>query len=155
MSDLPPYGLYKTTRALGDHVPAGRLVSFHNHGSPGPGVYLPSGWSANRASFHQNGHNVDEAFARTLEPLPPEGLYRVAEPFTCCEKNCRTFERDLLVQLGYDGDARAIVFVPEWTAAGLALPQTGSIVDPPRLARLAALKVPKASGEPSPGGLVH
>jgi hypothetical protein len=38
---LPPCGLYRTTLTL-DHVPAGRLVFFHNHGIRGR-IYLPSG----------------------------------------------------------------------------------------------------------------
>src|SRR6185436_5605612 len=101
---LPPCGLYRTKKQLGDAVPAGRLVYFHNHGDPGPGVYLPSGWSANRARWHDRGTPIpDPVWAETLQPLAPEGLYRVRETFTCCEKNCRSFEPELLVQLGYNG----------------------------------------------------
>ena len=49
MADLPPCGIYRTDLALGDEVPAGRLVYFHDHGDPGPGIYLPRDWVANRA----------------------------------------------------------------------------------------------------------
>ena len=52
---LPPCGIYRTLAQVGD-VPAGRLVYFHNHGDPGPGVYLPERWSANRAHFQARGH---------------------------------------------------------------------------------------------------
>src|SRR5262245_7482605 len=98
MADLPPCGIYRTTRALGDDVPAGRLVFFHRHGDPGPGVYLPSGWTANRARWHEHGHTIPSTdWADSLVPLPAEGFYRVREEFTCCAKNCRTYEVDLLV----------------------------------------------------------
>ena len=141
MSELPPCGLYRTRRALGD-IEAGRLVYFHNHGDPGPGVYLPRGWKANRAQWRQNGVPLpDEGWALHLEPLAPEGLYRVREAFTCCAKSCRTYEPDLLVQLGYNAAAEPILFVPEWTEAGLALPEQGTPIDADRIARLAPLKV--------------
>ena len=142
MADLPPCGLYRTTRAMGDHVPAGRLVYFHNHGDPGPGVYLPSGWTANRARWHEQGHTLpSEDWAASLAPLPAEGLYRVTEAFTCCSKNCRTYDADLLVQLGYDGTASALLFLPEWTPKGLAIPETGIRIDADRLSRLRPLRV--------------
>lgn len=154
MASLPPCGLYRTTVALGDHVPAGRLVYFHNHGDPGAGVYLPASWSANRARWRPDGHLLPTPeWARTLTPLPAEGLYRVRESFTCCAKNCRTYEVDLLVQLGYDGAGRGILFVPEWTSQGLAIPGEGLPVDPDRLAKLAPLKVVQASAEP--GSTAH
>ncbi len=47
MSELPPCGIYVTTAALGG-IPEGRLVYFHNHGDPGPGLYLPARWKGNR-----------------------------------------------------------------------------------------------------------
>jgi hypothetical protein len=141
MSELPPCGLYRTRRALGD-VAAGRLVYFHNHGDPGPGLYLPRGWKLNRAQWHANGVPLPDAeWARHLEPLLPEGLYRVREAFTCCEQNCHTYEPDLLVQLGYNGAAEPLLFVPEWTEAGLAVPEQGARIDADRVARLAPLKV--------------
>lgn len=143
MPPLPPCGLYRTGRPLGDAIPPGRLVSFHNHGNPGPGVYLPSGWTQNRATFHPHGHTVpDAAWADSLEPLLPEGFYRVERAFPCCEKHCRTFEADLLVQLGYTGEAVPLLFVPEWGQAGLRLPERGTRVEGERLRHLVPLKVP-------------
>ncbi len=139
--DLPPCGLYRTTEPIGS-VPANRLVYFHNHGDPGPGVYLPETWQLNRARFAKKGTTLpEENLAFSLEPLPAEGLYRVLEEFTCCEKNCRTFPADLLVQLGYNAQAEPLLFVPELSDAGLALPQLGSKLDADRLGRLAPLKV--------------
>jgi hypothetical protein len=87
-------------------VPEGRLVYFHNHGDPGPGVYLPKEWRYNRAQFQGKGQTIDDpGLVRHLQPLPPEGFYRVTESFHCCEKQCRLFEQDALLQLGYNADA--------------------------------------------------
>ena len=142
---LPPCGLYRTTQPLEGHVPAGRLVYFHAHGDPGPGVYLPSGWQLNRAQWHETGHTIPAPeWAATLAPLPAEGLYRVREPFACCPKRCRTYERDLLVQLGYTAEAAPLLFLPEWTDSGLAIPEMGVPIDADRLACLAPLKVVEA-----------
>jgi len=74
-------------------------------------------------------------------PLVAEGFHRVREPFTCCEKRCRLYEADLLVQLGYDSGAQPLLFVPEWTDAGLAISELGLRIDEDRLVRLAPLKV--------------
>ncbi len=141
---LPACGLYRTVRAVAG-VPPGRLVYFHNHGNPGPGVYLPKGWTLNRAVFADEGFALlDPTEAAYLEPLLPEGLYRVTETFYCCEACCRAFETDLLVQLGYDGEATPILFVPELSPTGLAFPEVGQPLDEARLAKLAPLVVPEA-----------
>ena len=47
----------------------------------------------------------------------------------------------LLVQLGYNGPAEPILFVPEWTSAGLSFPTTGTLVARERLEKLVSLKV--------------
>lgn len=97
-------------------VPAGRLVYFHNHGYPRPGVYLPGRWNLNRAIVHAHGQTRPEPVSRLASSrCPTEGFYRVREPFFCCEKRCRTFEEGLLVQLGYEGSGNAILFLPELT----------------------------------------
>jgi hypothetical protein len=155
MDELPPCGLYRTTRAIGDDVPAGRLVFFHNHGDPGPGVYLPSGWTANRVAWDEHGHTIpDDEWAASLEPLLDEGFYRVTETFSCCEERCRVYDPELLVQLGYDAEGHPLLFVPEWTEAGLALPEIGLHLDEDRLAKLAPLTVAEADDEP-PSGTLH
>jgi hypothetical protein len=150
---LPPCGVYRTSVALGE-VPPDRLVYFHNHGDPGPGLYTPHAWALNRVQWHTRGLTLSEAQAATLEPLAPEGLYRVREAFFCCEKQCRRFEPETLVQLGYDERAQALLFVPEWTPSGLAFPQTGSGVAQSVVGRLVRLAIPDAS-PPAPGGLIH
>ncbi|MBS2032974.1 MAG: hypothetical protein JST54_34195 [Deltaproteobacteria bacterium] len=149
MAELPPCGLYRTNRELAG-IPAGRLVYFHNHGEPGPGLYLPQSWKLNRAQFSERGQTLPSpSDASGLEPLPGEGLYRVREAFFCCAKQCRRFEPELLVQLGYNAAADAIVFVPEWTASGLAIPESGTGVDRARLSMLQPLRVAQSAGTPS------
>jgi hypothetical protein len=139
--NLPPCGLYRTTAPVGS-IPAGRLVYFHNHGEPGPGLYLPASWSGNRLRLQERGSLLPSPEdVRWLEPLPPEGFYRVAEPFHCCEKRCRLFEAELLVQLGYDASGQAVAFVPEIVDGMLAIPAQGSRIDHDRLQRLKLLKV--------------
>jgi hypothetical protein len=145
MSELPPCGLYLTRAAIGP-VPSGRLVYFHNHGDPGPGIYLPTRWVANSARFDQPGTLLPspEAVA-SLEPLPAEGYYRVAQAFECCPNRCRRFEADLLVQLGYDGTGTAILFVPELADGTIGVPDRGSRIDRDRISNLAPLRVAVAT----------
>lgn len=139
---LPPCGLYRTVGAIGS-IPAGRLVYFHNHGDPGPGLYLPAGWKQNRMHTQPRGTLLPSPDdVRLLEPLPPEGFYRVLEPFHCCAKQCRLFEVDDLVQLGYDGSGQALLFTPELVDGMLAIPERGSAIDHDRFANLRRLRVP-------------
>lgn len=148
--ELPPCGIYRTIEPIGP-VPAGRLVYFHNHGNPGAGIYLPESWELNRATFKKEGVTLPHPdAAKNLRPLLAEGLYRVGESFTCCDKNCRVYEKDLLVQLGYNGEARPILFSPEWSDSGLVFPDRGQFVDDLRLARLEFLIVPSGKRAPPP-----
>ena len=145
-----PCGLYRTTLAIEDDIQPGMLVYYHNHGDPGPGVYTPHDWVNNRVIFHDNGTTVpNEQYAESLEPLLPEGLYRVVREFYCCEDKCQHFEKDLLVQLGYNGDAEAILFVPAMVDAELRFPESGSIVEPWKLKQIAALIVHEEDPEPA------
>lgn len=146
-NELPPCGLYRTLEAIGS-VPAGRLVYFHNHGDPGPGLYLPETWNGNRAKFARQGHLLPSpAMAANLVPLPPEGFYRVEKSFHCCEKKCRLYEPDTLVQLGYDGGATPILFDPMWEGAQLTLPARGTRIDFEALLSLAPMRVAVKQGE--------
>ena len=162
MSDpqLPPCGIYKTTRAIGD-VPAERLVYFHNHGNPGPGVYLPAGWKQNRAHFHSGGTTLpNPADASALMPLAPEGLYVVGEPFHCCAKQCVAYTPGMLVQLGYQGSGQALLFLPRWVDGTFTLPERGNAVDAAVLTKVRRLTVPDERADGSeislePGDVLH
>ncbi len=135
-------GLYRTTKPYKDLVPAGRLVYYHNHGDPGPGLYPVERWNNNKAVFKEKGIPIhEERYATTLKPLKPEGFYRVTKEFHCCEKRCRRFKRDMLVQLGYNGEGAPIVFVPEWHDEGLLVPLKGNRVEDHTLHHLKPLKV--------------
>ena len=137
-----PCGLYRTTQKFEDKVPEGLLVYYHNHGDPGPGVYAVKSWNNNKALFQEQGITItDSAWVKSLKPLKDEGFYRVAKEFYCCEKHCRKFERDTLVQLGYNGDGSPIIFIPEWHAEGLLLPQKGNLIEDEKVHHLKPLKV--------------
>ncbi len=130
-------------------MPAGRLVYFHNHGDPGPGVYLPVSWRQNRASFPERGILLPgDWWAASLDPLAAEGFYRVRETFYCCEKQCQTFEPDQLVQLGYTAEADPLLFVPEVIDSVFIIPDRGTRIDRSRIAKLHPLKTPVSSSEP-------
>lgn len=138
---MPPCGLYRTLAPVGS-IPAGRLVFFHNHGDPGPGLYLPAGWKRNRVELDKRGTLLPSPEdLHHLEPLPPEGFYRVVEAFDCCAKKCRRFESEMLVELGYNAAGQPIVFVPEVVDGMLAVPERGSNIDPSHLGRLKRLTV--------------
>jgi hypothetical protein len=146
---LPPCGIYRTSAPVAD-VPAGRLVYFHNHGDPGAGVYLPERWDHNRAHFSARGHTLPAGFdaARALTPLPREGMYRVATRFYCCAKKCVDYVPETLVQLGYDGTGRAILFIAELAGGALSVPTKGTVVDDSELSRLVALLVRQRDADP-------
>lgn len=140
--ELPPCGLYRTTASF-ESIPAGRLVYFHNHGDPGPGIYLPGEWRYNRAQFQGKGQVIDDLdLVRFLEPLPPEGFYRVVESFHCCEKQCRLFEQESLLQLGYNATAEPILFAPEVIDSMLAVPAKGWKTTLATMRNLRQLRVP-------------
>jgi len=152
-ADLPPCGLYRTTKPLGS-IEAGRLVYYHNHGDPGPGVYLPEAWGANRAKFSGGGTVVPAGFDyKSLYALPEEGFYRVTKQFVCCEKNCMTFEPDAFVQLGYNGAGKAIVFIPELGGNAIHIPDRGTFVDDGALKNLTLLKLAEKKGGDQGGGI--
>lgn len=147
---LPPCGMYKTGSRLGD-IPAGRLVYFHNHGDPSPAVFLPDGWIENRARFSSVGVSIPgDWWAVTLDALAPEGFYRVREAFTCCEKNCRQFHVDQLVQLGYTAEAEPIVFEVSVIDLMLEIPDEGTPISRARISKLAPLKTHVRFSDPKP-----
>ena len=129
-------------------IDARRLVYFHNHGDPGPGLYLPETWQLNRAKWSERGSTVQSDFdPKVLHALPAEGFYRVTKAFHCCSKQCTKFEADMFVQLGYNGEATPLVFVPLLGSSGISIPDRGAIVDENMLRNLQPLRV-----VPGPGG---
>ncbi len=141
--ELPPCGVYRTVKQVGGIEP-NRFVYFHNHGNPGPGLYFPEKWDANRAVFSANGQTVPDDFDPAwIKALPAEGFYRVTKPFHCCEKKCTQFEVDALVQLGYNGNGKAIVFTPEYSGGAIRVPERGTLVEEDRLGNLVQLKLPE------------
>ncbi|MFT3712321.1 MAG: hypothetical protein QM817_32140 [Archangium sp.] len=154
---LPPCGLYRTTAVVAG-IPAGRLVYFHNHGNPGAGLYLPQSWTLNRAQWNRQGHTLpDEQSASSLAPLPAEGLYVVKSTFHCCEKKCVEYPAQQLVQLGYDGEATPLLFIPEFTARGLGFPERGQKLDAAHFGKMELVRVAQGREEQSApaGGFVH
>lgn len=120
----------------------GRLVYFHNHGNPGAGIYPPTSWVQHKAVFSDKGTPIpDAAWADSLVPLKPDGMYRVERAFTCCEKKCQVYEPDMLVMLSYDAHAEPFVVVPVWTATGFTLPANARKVSRESLQQLAGLKL--------------
>jgi hypothetical protein len=148
-----PCGFYRTTLALGDKIPAGILVFYHNHGEPGPGLYLPQRWHRNQAIFHRHGIIIpDASYADSLELLPPEGFYRVVEGFYCCEEKCRFFKPHLLVQLGYNRRAEPIIFLPKLYQGEIYLPERGSQVHREKLDNLCQVTVELSEEPPEEQG---
>jgi hypothetical protein len=152
---LPPCGLYRTASAIGD-VSAGRLVYFHNHGDPGPGLYFPERWTANRAHFSPKGTTLPTVFdPSALVALPAEGFYRVTAAFFCCDKRCVKFEPEAFVQLGYNGAGNALLFVPELSGGAIAVPDRGTLINDAALAHLILLRVAERRDELAlPRGIV-
>ena len=71
-TELPPCGLYRTVKPIGS-IEAGRLVYFHNHGDPGPGLYFPESWSAQPRAVLQERHDRAGRLrpARAASRCPP------------------------------------------------------------------------------------
>lgn len=141
MMKLPPCGLYKTTAPIGS-IPAGRLVLFHNHGDPGPGIYLPGHWKGNRMKASTKGTVLPSPEdAQSLSPLPPEGFYHTLQRFHCCAKRCREYAPSMLVQLGYNAHGEPILFVPQIVDGMLAIPERGRVIDEANLELIEHLHV--------------
>jgi hypothetical protein len=110
---LPDCGLYVTTRPLPGHeekIPAGTLVSFHNHSDSGlPTVTVPDHNVHNRWHFH----GAPIAFrglswAETLHRLTPEGFYTLRKELTF---DGGKWPKGALVQLGYTQQGNPILFI--------------------------------------------
>jgi hypothetical protein len=65
------------------------------------------------------------------------------------------FEPDQLVQLGYNGTGKALVFIPELAGGVIGVPERGTFVDDNALENLVQLKFPERTDDISmPRGIV-
>ena len=143
-NDLPPCGLFRTVKPIGSIEP-GRLVYFHNHGNPGPGLYFPERWTHNRAIWSERGTTVPADFdPRSIHALPAEGFYRVKRSFHCCTKKCVQFEPDQMVQLGYNGSGKGLLFIPTLQGGAITTPDRGTMIDDEAFESISQLKFPEA-----------
>ena len=109
---LPRCGLFRTTRALDEHVPAGILDNFHNHSdSNEPVIHLPLFNTFNRWQWDKTGRPIRElSWIETLKALPPEGYYLLTKDvrFEKVKWPARS-----LVQLGYDRSGHPLLFLAQ------------------------------------------
>jgi hypothetical protein len=143
-NELPPCGLYRTVKPVAG-IDAGRMVYFHNHGNPGPGMYLPERWAHNRAIWSERGQTCPPDWdPRALRALPAEGYYRVKRAFHCCTKKCVQFEPDQMVQLGYNGSGKGLLFIPTLASGAITVPERGTMIDDEAFESIVQLKFPEA-----------
>ncbi|AKT41395.1 hypothetical protein [Chondromyces crocatus] len=110
---LPDCGLYLTTRPLPgneEKVPAGIIVSFHNHSDGGlPTVTPPDHNIHNRWHFHGPPLTFRGlTWAETLQKLPKEGFYTLRRELTF---DGGKWPKATLVQLGYTQQGNPILFI--------------------------------------------
>lgn len=110
---LPECGLYMTTRPLPgneEKVPAGTIVSFHNHSDSGlPTVTTADHNIHNRWHFH--GPPIafrGLTWAETLQKLPAEGFYTLRKELSF---DGGKWPKGTLVQLGYTQAGAPILFI--------------------------------------------
>ncbi len=124
-----PCGLYRTTAPLPgreEQVSAGRLVFYHNHSTQGPPLVLtPHANEHNVWRFHDKGWLVEDAdWPETLAPLLPEGYYVLQRAVHLKGAEDALPDRTL-VQLGYDRNARPILFPAEFEGNTIRFPERG------------------------------
>jgi hypothetical protein len=119
MINLPDPGLYRTTRPYPgreEEIPAGVLVyvgASQNGGLPfvvRPGANRNNRWFWGEPTIPLRA----VSWCETLVKLPPEGFYTLPEELSF-ESGGRWL-KNALVQLGYNGEGRGIIFVAELRA---------------------------------------
>jgi hypothetical protein len=116
MLDLPDPGLYRTTEPMPGNeaaFPAGVLVYI---GQPRNGgvkfVVRPGQNRKNRWFWGEPTTPLrSPTWARTLKPLPSEGFYTLPQALEF--EGGGKWLQNAIVQLGYNGEGQAIVFVGE------------------------------------------
>jgi hypothetical protein len=120
---MRPCGLYRATKALPGQeaqVPAGLLVYFHNHSAnnvPLPSVIPADHNIHNRWHFHSEGaiENLRApSWVDSLEKVPEQGFYILRRELSF---EGGTFQKGVLVQLGYTRTGDPILFLARVRAA--------------------------------------
>jgi hypothetical protein len=122
MLDLPEPGLYRTTQAMPEHereFPAGVLVFVGQHGTNGSGgsfVVRPGRNKGNRWFWGEPTTPLrSPSWGGTLKKLPSEGFYTLPETMELGTNG--RWLKNAIVQLGYNEQGKAILFVAERRAA--------------------------------------
>jgi len=155
MLDLPDPGLYRTTEPYPGHeadFPANVLVYV---GQPANGgvkfVVRPRENRNNRWFWGEPTTPLrSPTWARTLKQLPPEGFYTLPQDVSF--EGGGRWLKNAIVQLGYNGDGRGILFVGEQREGeaqnALFFSDRGMAIDDDLLTRITwapILPVPAAS----------
>jgi hypothetical protein len=141
MLDLPENGLYRTTTAMPgqeDAFPAGVLV-YVGEKTGQKFVVRPGQNRLNRWYWGDPTTPLrSPTWSRTLRKLPTEGYYFLPEDLTF--ENGGRWTKNAIVQLGYNGEGRGIIFIAERRDASqenaLYFSDKGMIVDDSLLERL-------------------
>jgi hypothetical protein len=121
MVDLPDTGLYRTTQPMPGHeeeFPAGVLV-FLGQSQNGGGKFVvrPADNRRNRWYWRDPVTSLrSPTWARTLRSLPTEGFYTL--PDSVDFEGGGRWVKNAIVELGYNEQGVAILFVGEWREDG-------------------------------------
>ncbi|HVJ16059.1 MAG TPA: hypothetical protein VM686_11540 [Polyangiaceae bacterium] len=143
MLDLPDIGLYRTTQALPGHeeaIPAGSLVYVGQLANGGTKfVVRPGNNRRNRWFWGEPTTPLrSPSWAKTLKKLPSEGFYVLPE--TLEFSGGARWIKGAIVELGYNGEGKGILFVGEWREDGtenaLYFSDRGMLIDDKLMERL-------------------
>jgi hypothetical protein len=158
MLDLPDIGLYRTTQPLPGHeqaIPAGVLVYVGQLANGGTKfVVRPAENRRNRWFWRDPTTPLrSPSWTKTLRKLPSEGFYTL--PDTLEFSGGARWIKGAIVQLGYNGEGKGILFVGEWREDGtenaLYFSERGMLIEDSLLERLVwAPILPVKNAEQSP-----
>lgn len=143
MLDIPDPGLYRTTQPMPGHeqeIPADVLVYLGQPQNGGVKFVVRPGQNRNNRWFWGEPTTPlrSPTWAKTLKALPAEGFYTLPESIEL--DGGGRWLKNAIVQLGYNGEGRGIIFVAEWQEDGeenvLRFSDTGLMIDDRLLSRL-------------------
>ncbi len=143
MLDLPDPGLYRTTQPYPGHeeaFPAGVLVYLGQPNNGGMKFVVRPGRNENNRWFWGEPTTPlrSPTWAKTLKQLPSEGFYTLPE--TVELDGGGKWLKNAIVQLGYNGDGKGILFVGERrdaeSANALFFSDQGLLIEDDMLERL-------------------